>query len=80
MHDSTWGDTMPEPKTPILLRFSDLKARGVVNNWPTLLAWIAAEGFPPGRKLGPNTRVWTDAEIANWIAERPSAAQSNGAA
>jgi hypothetical protein len=59
--------------TPTLLRFTDLKARGIVNNWVTLLRWIDREGFPPGRKLGPNTRAWTDEEIARWIAERPMA-------
>jgi hypothetical protein len=41
-----------------LLRYRDLKARGVVNNWPTLRNLIAKSGFPPGRLLGPQTRVW----------------------
>ena len=59
--------------TPTLLRFADLKARGIVNNWVTLLRWIEHEGFPTGRKLGPNTRAWTDDEISEWIAERPRA-------
>ena len=40
-----------------LLRFSDLAQYGV-NNWPTLKRWIAKEGFPPGRYLAANTRVW----------------------
>ena len=56
-----------------LLRFNDLKDRGVVNNWPTLAAWIEKEGFPPGRKLGPNTRAWTTDEIDAWIEGRPLA-------
>jgi hypothetical protein len=59
--------------TPTLLRFADLRTPGIVQNWPTLRRWIEFEGFPPGRKLGPNTRAWTDEEIANWIAERPTA-------
>jgi hypothetical protein len=58
--------------TPIMLRFNDLKARGVVNNWVTLLSWIEKQGFPPGRLLGPNTRAWTDQEVAEWIASRPT--------
>ena len=58
--------------TPTLLRFSDLKARGVVHNWVTLQRWIEHEGFPPGRLLGPNTRAGTDDEIAQWLAERPA--------
>ncbi len=29
------------------LRYRDLKARGIVNNRPTLSNWIRNEGFPP---------------------------------
>jgi predicted DNA-binding transcriptional regulator AlpA len=54
------------------LRFKDLKARGIVGNWPTLLRWIKDEGFPPGRYLAPNTRAWSEAEIEAWLAARPS--------
>ena len=46
-----------------LLRFADLKARGIVNNWPTLLRWIEKGIFPPGHYIGPNTRVWTEVEV-----------------
>jgi predicted DNA-binding transcriptional regulator AlpA len=60
--------------TPTLLRFSDLKKRGIISNWPTLHRWIKFEGFPPGMLLGPNSRAWTDDEVAEWIAKRPSAA------
>ena len=56
-----------------LLRFADLKARGIVNNWVTLRDWIEREGFPAGTLLGPNTRVWPEQEIADWIASRPTA-------
>ena len=59
--------------TPILLRFSDLRARGIVTTWPTLRLWIESQGFPPGRKLGPNTRAWTEQEITEWLAGRPIA-------
>jgi len=58
--------------TPTLLRFADLKARGIVNNRMTLRRWIEREGFPPGRLLGPNSRCWIDQEIAEWIAARPT--------
>ena len=54
----------------VLLRFADLKARGIVNNWPSLKRWIDREGFPPGRKLAANTRVWTEEEIEAWLASR----------
>ena len=58
-------------QVPTMLRFADLKARGIVNNWQTLSDWIDREGFPPGRMLAPNTRAWTDAEVLDWIASRP---------
>jgi len=58
--------------TPTLLRFADLRARGIVKNWPTLQRWIENEGFPAGRLLGPNTRCWTEVEIAQWIDTRPT--------
>ena len=57
----------------ILLRFPDLKARGIVNNWMTLRRWIEREGFPPGKKIGPNTRAWTEAEIEAWLQSRATA-------
>jgi hypothetical protein len=53
------------------LRFHDLKARGIVNNWPTLQNRIAKFGFPPGRLIGPNARAWSEDEIESWIASRP---------
>ena len=58
-----------------LLRFTDLKERRIVSNWQTLLRWIEREGFPPGRNLGANTRVWTEDEIEKWLAERPMASR-----
>lgn len=56
----------------VYLKFRDLKARGLVNNWVTLKNRIAKFGFPPGRLIGPNTRAWTEAEIEAWIASRPT--------
>jgi predicted DNA-binding transcriptional regulator AlpA len=56
-----------------IIRFQDLKTRGIVSNWNTLLRWIEHENFPPGRRLGANTRVWTETEIEDWIASRPVA-------
>ena len=55
-----------------LLRVRDLKDRGIIYNWTTLHRWIANGQFPPGRYLGPNTRVWTEDEIAEWLASRPT--------
>jgi len=60
------------------LRFEDLKALGIVRNRTTLGRWIRSNGFPPGKMVGPNTRIWTDAEIAAWqesvAPSRPDAA------
>jgi hypothetical protein len=57
---------------PKLLRFKDLKERGLVPNWTTLLRWIELEGFPAGIRLAPNTRAWTEDEVAAWLASRPA--------
>ncbi len=57
---------------PTQLRFSDLKARNIVTNWVTLRNWIENEGFPAGRKAGPNTRLWNETEVAAWLASRPT--------
>lgn len=57
----------------ILLRFKDLKERGIVSTWASLLRWVDTADFPPGRKIAPNTRVWTEAEIDEWFVSRPLA-------
>jgi predicted DNA-binding transcriptional regulator AlpA len=56
----------------VLLRFRDLKDRKIVFNHVTLGRWIAHEGFPPGVLLGPNTRVWHEADVEAWLASRPA--------
>ena len=53
------------------LRFRDLKDRGIVNSWPMLRRRIERDAFPPGRKLGPNSRAWSEAEIEDWLSSRP---------
>ena len=55
------------------IRFRDLKARGIVTNWTTLYRWVDAGTFPPGKKLGPRSRVWTDDEIEDHLANLPTA-------
>jgi predicted DNA-binding transcriptional regulator AlpA len=54
-----------------LLRFADLKERKIVLNHVTLKRWIDSEGFPPGMMLGPNTRVWRESDVEEWLANRP---------
>ena len=56
----------------VLLRFRDLKDRKIVTNHVTLKRWIEREGFPPGLMLGPNTRVWREADVEAWLASRPA--------
>lgn len=62
-----------------IIRFNDLKARGIVSNWNTLLRWIEHEGFPPGRMAAANTRIWLESEIEDWIASRPLATAGEAA-
>jgi predicted DNA-binding transcriptional regulator AlpA len=61
---------------PKLLQFKDLKALGIVQNWTTLGRWIDNGCFPPGIKIGPHTRAWTDLSIAEWLADREREAAS----
>jgi predicted DNA-binding transcriptional regulator AlpA len=58
---------------PTFLRFADLRAAKIVRNETTLQRLIETQGFPPGRKLGANTRAWTTDEIQNWLDSRPTA-------
>jgi len=57
----------------MIWHFADLKKMGIVSNWPTLSRWIRYEGFPPGIKLGPNTRAWFKDDVMAWLANRPQA-------
>lgn len=55
-----------------LIRFRDLKARDIVRNWPTLKRWIDVPNvaFPPGFKMGLQTRAWFEDDIDAWLEER----------
>jgi hypothetical protein len=55
-----------------LLRFKHLKEDGVVESWPQLKRLVDGYGFPSGRYIGPNTRVWTPEEIAAYLESRPT--------
>ena len=54
------------------LRYVDLVTLGVVRNRVTLANWIRDRGFPPGARIGPNTRVWDEGEIEAWLAAAPT--------
>jgi predicted DNA-binding transcriptional regulator AlpA len=60
---------------PRYVKFRDLKQLNIVNSWPQLGRMMRDEAFPSGKKLGPQTRVWTEQEVADWLASRPEAKQ-----
>jgi hypothetical protein len=55
---------------PVLLRFADLSARGIVRNREQLRRMQAEQGFPAGWMLSPNARVWDLPEVEAWLEER----------
>jgi predicted DNA-binding transcriptional regulator AlpA len=50
----------------------ELIEMGVAGSLPTLYRMIE-RGFPPGRMISLNRRVWTEEEIDEWFATRPTA-------
>ena len=52
------------------LRFADLKESGIVYNWTTLLRLIEEQDFPPGVRIGAQTRGWPEDEIEAWLESR----------
>lgn len=62
---------------PKYLRFDDLRERGIVGNRVTLGNWIKNEGFPPGILAGPNSRIWPEEQIDDWLANRPTALKTS---
>jgi hypothetical protein len=60
-----------------LLRYVDLVDRGLFRNRQSLKNAQEKYGFPRGRLLTPNTRVWDEEEeIDPWLANRPTAPKS----
>jgi hypothetical protein len=60
------------PRLPHYVRFSDLRAAGIVSNWETLRRYINELGFPEGVLLSANIRVWDLSDVEHWIASRPA--------
>jgi hypothetical protein len=56
-----------------LLRFAQLKERNIVRSREQLTNLVRRDGFPAGRYLSPNCRVWTEIEIELWFRNRPAA-------
>ena len=55
-----------------LLRFKDLRERGIINNWPMLKRRIERDGFPVGRLIGANSRAWIEEDVEKWVKSRPT--------
>ena len=56
----------------MLIRFRDLQALGIVENWPQLKRLVDKHGFPTGMYLGPNSRAWFEDEVNAWLLARPT--------
>jgi hypothetical protein len=56
----------------VLLRFADLKKRGLVNSWPQLKRLQTLHGFPVGIMLSANVRAWPEDQVDRWLADRPT--------
>jgi predicted DNA-binding transcriptional regulator AlpA len=54
------------------LRYADLERLGIVRNRASLGNWIKQRGFPRGQLTGPNSRTWSEREIEDWLASRPT--------
>jgi predicted DNA-binding transcriptional regulator AlpA len=59
-------------RLPTFVRFHDLRAVGIVSNWPQLYNLIDDYDFPPGVLLSPNVRAWDIEEVQRWLASRPT--------
>jgi predicted DNA-binding transcriptional regulator AlpA len=58
-------DSLPDDED--LLTMKDIVARTKVHR-ATIYRLIAADLFPKGRTIGPNTRRWTRRELREWLA------------
>jgi hypothetical protein len=62
---------MSTNNVPHFLRLKDLQERGIAMTHQAVRHMQLHEDFPLGRLLGPGTRVWTVAEINEWLDRRP---------
>lgn len=65
-------ETKTDNKSKALIKFKHLQQRGIVNSFAQLKNLIDRHGFPSGFFLGSNSRVWFEADIDEWIANRPT--------
>ena len=59
-----------------LLRFSDLRERGIVKNRAQLKEMVEKYGFSAGFMLGPNSRAWFEDEVYAYLEALPSALEA----
>jgi predicted DNA-binding transcriptional regulator AlpA len=55
-----------------LIRFRDLRERGICSNWPQVRRLVETQGFPSGFYLGRNSRCWFEDEVCQWLGSRPT--------
>jgi hypothetical protein len=70
--DRSSSDDDAAPRLPVFVRFHDLRAAGIVSNWPQLYNLIDDYGFPSGVMLSPNTRAWRVKDVQCALANRPT--------
>jgi hypothetical protein len=58
---------------PRHVRFRHIRAAGIADSYTALDRLVRDHGFPAGRLISPNVRVWTVEEIDGWLAIRPTA-------
>jgi predicted DNA-binding transcriptional regulator AlpA len=60
------------PEERRLLKFKDLKARRIAENYPRLKELIDNWGFPKGFWTGPNSHCWWEDAVLAWLETRPT--------
>ena len=58
---------------PNYIRFKTLQAKGIAESWAFLRNLIENYGFPPGKLLSPQIRIWAEDEVGAWVETRPVA-------
>jgi predicted DNA-binding transcriptional regulator AlpA len=61
---------------PKLLRFKDLHEHNIAKSREQLRTMQEDYGFPLGRWMTPNVRVWTEEEVNTWLESRPIATEN----
>jgi predicted DNA-binding transcriptional regulator AlpA len=65
-------ESLAQTGFPVLLRFVDLEAAGIVQSWAQLGHLIKDEKFPAGILLSSNIRAWRLDAVQDWLASRPT--------